>query len=811
MKRLRPFLVLMVLFLLLPVTAAGAATGNTGTGISDNLFDTKHEVTSDGSKAYYQIDVTSRQPGEDKDNGGFKNPFKTIGSWISGDAIKDTVLAQFYEGMNFVVNILFKVNVYMTNMMLTVLNYAYHFDVINRIIEQIEGVVQKITGISNFHFEQYGLYGDFLIAIGVSVGLMFVYKYFFQHAQLEATGNFAKSVLILVAALFFFTNYGTVLKGANNITTELTGHVIGASSGLFEGKGSDSTRGLGENMWNLFVHRPYLYMQYGNDDESAVGKDRVNALLKLPPGENRQDYVEDKEVNDRSNMMMTYSMVPDRLVFTVLYTIVNGITSIPIFALALLLILFQFWFLTIAVAAPFYMVIAAFPGGGGVFRRYTEELALPLLLKIAVSVIALVVFTMSAIVYEVSNSDSIGYFATAFVEFIVLLLIFVLRKRFMRILMEGNSLIRSVAHEVSNFDHHVSNTAREMKRKATKAAAQAAGAAVAGPEGAAVAGAAADGAMGDDNKSEPLENVSMHDDEGKEKDETVYADAEIVSPGSQVVPHNKQADRDPDIIDMPLTRLSDAGSWHPGGQSAAEAAAASETPGAGEALPMLMTPAGAGGSRNPSRYSLSKGGMGRAAMTARRGQAVPGRNYAHTRTAYNTPIAPDGINTPDLTASEAAHREQSRASLPNTSLSSTIMDKPGEQPAVTPPQSMNASAPVQETMQQPAQQEGRAIPSAVPEYVQAVPHGTRAAAPEVVSLDSRRQGGERRRQAKPEARSDSFRTARGSAILESLEMPFVSHEAAPMTSQDNLVPRTGATELPSKNASLEEDEGERES
>ncbi len=138
------------------------------------------------------------------------------------------------------------------------------------------------------------------------------------------------------------------------------------------------------------------------------------------------------------------------------------------------------------------------------------------------------------------------------------------------------------------------------------------------------------------------------------------------------------------------------------------------------------------------------------------------------------------------------------------------MDKPREQVS-TPPQPMNASAPVHETMQQPAQQEGRTVPSAVPEYVQAVPHGTRTAAPEAVSLDSRRQGGDRRRQTKPEARSDSFRTARGSAILESLEMPFVSHEAAPMTSQDNLIPRTGATELPSKNASLEEDEGERES
>jgi hypothetical protein len=202
--------------------------------------------------------------------------------------------------------------------------------------------------------------------------------------------------------------------------------------------------------------------------------------------------------------------------YTILYTTVNFITSLPIFALALLIILFQFWFLAIAVAAPFYIVLSAFPNMNRIFRRYVEELALPLMLKLAVSIIALIVFTMSAIVYEVSNSDSVGYFATALIELVILALLFILRKRFMRILFEGGTLVRSVSREISNFDHHVSGKVRDMKRKVAKGAAQAAGAAIAGPQGEAIGGAAADAMMPEDTKNEPLENVSLNDGENAE-------------------------------------------------------------------------------------------------------------------------------------------------------------------------------------------------------------------------------------------------------------------------------------------------------
>lgn len=473
---------------MLPIASAADPDVLSGKNISSNLFNTDHEVTSNGSPAYYQIDVTSKTGDEEEEGNVFTQAFSTVGSWISGDAVKDSIMAQFYEAMNFMVNILFKMNLYMSNAMLTVLDYAFDFDVVNTLIERIEGVMQSITGISSLGFSGIGLYGKLIGIIGIAVGLLFAYQYFFKHAQIEAVGNLVKTFVILVVTLLFFSNYATVLKGANSITTEASAIIMGAGSGLSEDGTTSGRQSMGNNMWDLFVHRPYLYMQYGTDKESEVGESRVDELLSKPPGQDRQDYVEKNEVKELGNGMMTYVQVPERLVFTGLYTVVNGITSIPIFALGLLIIVLQFWFLAVAALAPFYLLIAAFPAGGGVFRRYMEELALPLILKLGVSFIALIVFTMSEIVYQEGNSDSIGYIAVAIIEFVILVLIFLIRNRLIKILFAGNQAARQLAMEASQIDRRM-NAARH---KATRGAAQAAGTMAGGPAAGAAAGAVVD-------------------------------------------------------------------------------------------------------------------------------------------------------------------------------------------------------------------------------------------------------------------------------------------------------------------------------
>ncbi|GIP45157.1 hypothetical protein J45TS6_36160 [Paenibacillus sp. J45TS6] len=123
MKRWLRYGMLVFIFFVsctLPIADAADPDKIFSNNISSNLFNTDHEVTSDGSPAYYQIDVTSKTEDGDEEENVFSQAFSTVGSWISGDAVKDSIMAQFYEAMNFMVNILFKMNLYMTNAMLTV-------------------------------------------------------------------------------------------------------------------------------------------------------------------------------------------------------------------------------------------------------------------------------------------------------------------------------------------------------------------------------------------------------------------------------------------------------------------------------------------------------------------------------------------------------------------------------------------------------------------------------------------------------------------------------------------------------------------
>src|SRR5699024_9979500 len=143
-------------------------------------------------------------------------------------------------------------------------------------------------------------------------------------------------------------------------------------------------------------------------------------------------YIEDNEY-------ITHSKVWQRLSFTPVYISVNGITSILIYALALFLILFQFWFMMIAVFAPFALLIGAIPGLFNVTKRYFTELGLPLFLKIVLSFGALIVFSISEVLYAMDfrlgemgalvNSTFGFYMTVVIVHWVLFGLLFLLRKR----------------------------------------------------------------------------------------------------------------------------------------------------------------------------------------------------------------------------------------------------------------------------------------------------------------------------------------------------------------------------------------------
>nr|WP_156153365.1 hypothetical protein [Domibacillus robiginosus] len=396
-----------------------------------------------------------------------KSWWQTGWSYVSGAALKEATMGQLYEAINILNNYAFQFNIGSTNFMLSVLNLSYDFDLIDQLIEKLQIIMQEVTGISDTRFESSGLFGSLAGVIAVLSIAYACYLYVWKRAATETIGEMMKTVLTFAVALLLFSNYSSFLTGVNQVTTEasqlvLSGSINSEAADKEESSGDLSENTLRErmmdNIWTLFVDRPYLFMQYGTDKVDDIGNERVQALLKKEPGDDRLQYVRNVEVKKNGNIMMTYGSVMERAVFTPLYLLVNGLCSIPIFLLALLLLVFQFWFMGIAAVAPFALLFAAIPGQFGVLKKYFIELGLPLVLKIVVSFGAIVVFAISEIVYSLNNIAVGGaseYIIVCVLQFILLALMFLLRNRIKNIFSAGSKEFQALRAEVGSLQEAV--------------------------------------------------------------------------------------------------------------------------------------------------------------------------------------------------------------------------------------------------------------------------------------------------------------------------------------------------------------------
>lgn len=498
---MKKFLLLFLLLLLTPpnIISANVQVADTeesenrnNSGIFNSLYSNKYgELNTTDSHYILDIAPLDKEQMEAEEN---KSWWQRGWSYVNGSALKSEILSQIYEVINLANNFFFQLNIGMTQFMLSALNLAYEFDLIDQLIERLENVLQEISGISDNTFGSSGLFGSFAGIIAALAAIYACYLYVWKRAAVESISELMKTVLAFSIALLFFSNYSAFLSGVNQVTTEasqlvLSGSINSNNSDENESnQGVDLREGMMNNIWTLFVDRPYLFMQYGSDNVDEVGEERIKELLKQAPGEGRQDYVIDKEIRGQGNAMMTYGSVMERAVFTPLYLFVNLISSIPIFLLALLLLVFQFWFIGIAAVAPFALLFAAIPGQFGVLKKYFVELGLPLVLKIVVSFGALVVFAISEIIYNLNDISAGGaseYVMICVLQFILLALMFFLRNRIKNIFSAGSKEVQALRAEVGSLKDAVTSPIKTGVQGTATVAGAVVGGVVAGGAGAA--------------------------------------------------------------------------------------------------------------------------------------------------------------------------------------------------------------------------------------------------------------------------------------------------------------------------------------
>ncbi len=461
----------------------------------------------DEETSYYYLDAVPDDFGEDKSLWeNTKNKF-----WFLD--MKDNFGKKMNELFNFLINTAFELNLLMTRMMISTLDIAYDFEFVDSIINKLSEIMAPISGITaNGKISESGLFGNFAKFVAILAVIYAVYMLLWKRSMFSSLSTILQTIFALTIAVLLFTNYSSFLTGLNQVTTEASQLIISGNQSQVETSNptetspiaTNSPTGLNEenlkqkmrdNLWSMFVDRPYLYMMYGvtsleeinkNGNEQQAIQRVKNILKKKPKTESRyEEIIIEKDVN--KNQFVTYSNVSKRLSFTPMYLSINGITSIPIYILALTLILFQFWFMIIALFAPFALLVGAVPGQFNIIKRYFIELGLPMVLKILVSFAALVIFALSELLYQtdfaINNNNGNAFFSyitVAIIHFVLFMLIFLLRKRISNIFSAGSKGI----HELRDGMGTVTNPLKKGVQGVSTASGAAIGAMATGGVGA---------------------------------------------------------------------------------------------------------------------------------------------------------------------------------------------------------------------------------------------------------------------------------------------------------------------------------------
>lgn len=440
--------------------------------VSDPLFTTTYGEYKN-QNVHYHIDYIDIVELEEET---FWDRFNVIGN------VRDGTVALVYDLLHTIfIQLPFFLLKFGTNGTIWLLNAVSEVNFINGIVQKMTSTVQSIAGISGGNFGSTGLFGGFLGIITVVIGLYTLYQFVVKRASISAFSSLLKSLVALVLALGLFSNYTTIINGLNTLSVETASLIISGSARVTSDGNivsSDSAQNqMNSALWDTFVHRPYLMLQYGTMDESKIGKSRIRSLLmEEPESEDRYNKVKE-EIESKNNKMMTRGKMLERFGILIVAFTVAVINVIPVLIFAFGLLFFQFWFTAMAMIAPFVLIWSAFPNQFSVLTRYLLELITPLVLKVGVAVLALIVFSLTGIVSSVSmniantNGGLLGFILAGVAQSVLFFTLFLLRKRILGIFSYGS---RQLAHVREG----MSSTFTQPAKKGVQTVATTTGAAV---------------------------------------------------------------------------------------------------------------------------------------------------------------------------------------------------------------------------------------------------------------------------------------------------------------------------------------------
>ena len=357
-------------------------------GLLDETIDETHEF-SKYSIANYQLDFY----------------VDTSWDWLPWnwkDGLGKTVQYAFYM----FTNLIWTMNLYMSNAVGYLIQQAYDLDFISGAADTVGANIQLITGISPSGFDTIGLFPGMIALITLLVGVYCVYAACIKHEMTKAIHAALNYAVVFVVSFCLIAYAPSAIKGVNEFSSDISNGVINASAKILAPDAANTSTGVAtirDCLFGIQVKQPWLLMQFGDTDVDAIGEERVNDLLGTSPksnkGEDREEVVK-AEIEDYDNGNLTITEVNNRLGLSCVFLIFNIIISVFAVVMAGSMLLSQVLFLISAMFLPISLLISMMPAFAGTSKRAVVALFNTIMLRVGTTLLTTFVLMLSSIVYS---------------------------------------------------------------------------------------------------------------------------------------------------------------------------------------------------------------------------------------------------------------------------------------------------------------------------------------------------------------------------------------------------------------------------
>lgn len=309
--------------------------------------------------------------------------------WNWKDGLGKTVQYAFYM----FTNLIWTMNLYMSNAVGYLIQQAYDLDFISSAADTVGKNIQLITGISPNGFDTTGLFPGMIALITLMVGLYCIYAACVKHEITKALHAALNYAVVFIASFCLIAYAPSAIKGLNEFSSDISNGVINASAKILAPDATNTSTGVAtirDCLFGIQVKQPWLLMQFGDTDVETIGEERVNGLLGTSPktnkGEDREEVVK-SEIEDYDNGNLTITEVNNRLGLSFVFLIFNIIISVFAVALAGSMLLSQVLFLINAMFLPISLLISMIPAFSGTSKCAVVSLFNTIMLRVGTTLL----------------------------------------------------------------------------------------------------------------------------------------------------------------------------------------------------------------------------------------------------------------------------------------------------------------------------------------------------------------------------------------------------------------------------------------